>query len=142
MAVEEDVETYHHDDKQGPGYLYATGGRLHKFLHIGNLLLALVRQGDGDHGHADDDEYPEGEHHEMRPERGSVEYEEVENAGADTEDGSPGERHVGGSGGAALPEYTEKEDGSHRRGDESQYRLEDIEEVEALDAVDGNADKH
>ena len=78
----------------------------------------------------------------MRPERSSVEYEEVEDAGADTEDCSPGERHVGSPGGAALPEHAEEEDGSHRRGDESQNRLEYIEEVEALDAVDGNADKH
>ena len=78
----------------------------------------------------------------MRPERGSVEYEEIEDAGADTEYGSPGERHIGGTGGTALPEHTEEEDGSHRRGDESQYRLEYIEEVEALDAVDGDTDKH
>ena len=78
----------------------------------------------------------------MRPERGSVKYEEIENAGADTEDSSPGERHVGSLGGAALPEHAEEEDGSHWWGDESQNRLEDIEEVKALDAVNGDTDKH
>ena len=119
MSVEEDVEANHYDDEQGPGYLHATGGWFNEFLHIGNLLLALVEEGYDDHGHADDDEYPEGEHHEMGPEGGSVENEEVENTCADTEDGAPGEGHIGGTRGAAFPENTKQEDGRHRRGDET-----------------------
>ena len=119
MSVEEDVEANHDDDEQGPGDLYADAGRLDEFLHIRDLLLALVQQGHHDHGDTDDDEYPEGEHHEMRPEGGSVKDKEVENTCTDGEYGSPGERHVGGTRGTALPENAEQENGRHRRSNET-----------------------
>ena len=65
MAVEEDVEANHDDDEQGPGDLHADAGGLDEFLHIGDLLLALVEEGDDDHRYTDDNKNPEGKHHEM-----------------------------------------------------------------------------
>ena len=106
MAVEEDVEANHDDDEQGPGNFYTHAGGLDEFLHIGDLLLALVHKRYDDHGHADDDEYPEGEHHEMWPEGSTVKDKEIKDARADREDGAPGERHIGGTRGATLPENT------------------------------------
>ena len=111
VSVEENVETNHHNDEQGPGYLHATGRGLHKFLHIRHLLFGLVQEGYDDHGGSDDGENPERQHHKVGPERSSVEHKEVENARTDGEYGSPSESHVGSTGGASFPEHAEEEDG-------------------------------
>ena len=106
----------------------------------GNFVDGVVAVGQADDDHRDDqdDEELERQQHEVGPgELKPLRRPEVEHADDEAEDRACGQGEVGGTHRSALPEDAQQEDGSHRRRDEAEYRLEDVEEVETLDGVDG-----
>ena len=75
----------------------------------------------------------------MRPgEMQPLWWPEVEYAYDEAESRADSQSKVGSSCCCLLPEDAQYKDGSHWRGNETKYRLEDVEEVEVLDAVNSN----
>ena len=122
MSVEEDVQGDHRNDEQCPSHSHIPRWLVCNLLDHSCLLFCLIQQTDDDHRYTNDDEDPEGEHHEVGPEVGAVKHEQIEDTCADAEHRTPREGHVGCPRGGALPENTEEEDGRHWWCDESIYK--------------------
>ena len=113
-----------------------------------NLVERLVFVGQRDERHADyqDDKEIERQQHEVgqgnacarQPARQPHGRPEIQDAYAQTEHRADGQTEIGGERGGAAPEDACQEDGSHRRSDEAQHRLEDVKQVQTLDGIDGH----
>ncbi len=65
VAVEENVEGYHHDDEGYPGNLHTVVTVGFRHLHWCAFILSLAKKTDGNHREDKHHENQERQHHEM-----------------------------------------------------------------------------